>query len=53
MNKFTFRFPLLCCIMILPVMCVGGRVVKRALWNNFEVNNAKKEYKCALKCLLV
>ena len=53
MNMFTFPFPLFCCTMISPTICVGGRVVKRILPNNVGVNNANKQYKCALKCLLV
>ena len=33
-------------------MC-RGRIVKTVPPNNFGVNNANKQYKCALKCLLV
>ena len=51
MNLFTF--PLFCCTMILPVIFVGHRVVLRVPYNSFVVNNAYKQYKCALKCLFV
>ena len=37
--------------MILPVIFVGHRVVKGVPYNSFVVNNAYKQYKCALKCL--
>ena len=50
MNLFTF--PLFCCTMILPVIFVGHRVVKGVPYNSFVVNNAYKQYKCALKCFL-
>ena len=39
--------------MILPVIFVGHRVVKGVPYNSFVVNNAYKQYKCALKCLFV
>ena len=51
MNLFTF--PLFCCTMILQVIFVGYRVVKGVTYNSFMVNNAYKQYKCALKCLFV
>ena len=51
MNLFTF--PLFCCTMILPVIFVGHRDVKGVPYNSFVVNNAYKQYKCALKCLFV
>ena len=51
MNLFTF--PLFCCTIILPVIFVGHRVVKGVPYNSFVVNNAYKQYKCALKCLFV
>ena len=51
MNLFTF--PLFCCTMILPVIFVGHRVVEGVPYNSFVVNNAYKQYKCALKCLFV
>ena len=49
MNLFTF--PLFCCTMILPVIFVGHRVVQGVPYNSFVVNNAYKQYKCAIKCL--
>ena len=51
MNLFTF--PLFCCTMILPVIFVGHRVVKGVPYYSSVVNNANKQYKCALKCLFV
>ena len=51
MNLFTY--PLFCCTIILPVIFVGHRVVKGVPYNSFVVNNAYKQYKCALKCLFV
>ena len=51
MNLFTF--PIFCCTMTFPVICVGHRVVKGVPYNSFVVNNAYKQYKCALKCLFV
>ena len=51
MNLFTF--PLFCCTMILQVIFVDYRVVKGVTYNSFMVNNAYKQYKCALKCLFV
>ena len=48
-----FIFPLFCCTMILPVLFVEHMVVKRVPYNSFVVNNAYKQYKCALKCLFV
>ena len=39
--------------MILPVIFVGHRLVKGVPYNSFVVNNAYKQYKCALKCLLL
>ena len=45
--------PLFCYTMILPVIFVGQRVVKGVPYNSFVVNNAYKQYKCALKCLFV
>ena len=32
---------------------LGHRVVKGVPYNSFVVNNAYKQYKCALKCLFV
>ena len=51
MNLFTF--PLFCCTMILSVIFVGHRVVQGVPYNTFVINNAYKQYKCALKCLFV
>ena len=53
MYMSIFPFSLLCYTMILPVIYVGGRAVKRVSKNNFEVNNASKQYKRALKCLII
>ena len=50
MNLFTF--PLFCCTMILPVIFVGHRVVKGVPYNSFVVNNAYKQYKCAIKMFI-
>ena len=51
MNLFTF--PLFCCTMILPVIFVGHRVVKGVPYNSFVVNNAYKQYKCAINVYLL
>ena len=51
MNLFTF--PIFCCTITLPVICVGHRVVKGVTYDSFVVNNAYKQYKGALKCLFV
>ena len=48
-----FTFPLFCCTMIVPVIFVRHRVVKGVPYNSIVVNNAYKQYKCALKCLFV
>ena len=48
-----FTFSLFCCTMILPVIFVGHSFVKGVPYNSFVVNNADKQYKCALKCLFV
>ena len=54
MNTFTFPFSLFCSTMILPVICVGGRVVKCfSSKNYFGVNIANKQNKCALNYILV
>ena len=49
-NMFTFHFSLFCYTMIFLVIYAGGRAVKRVPKNKFGVNNANKQYKCALKC---
>ena len=65
LNKITFilldvdlmckerMLSFICCTMILQVILVGHRVVKGVPYNSFVVNNAYKQYKCALKCLFV